>query len=52
MPDNSRELLAWAASVISRELGNHTTGKVIVHLHEGTVQRVQVERTERPPRKA
>ena len=51
MPENNRELLAWAASVISREMGNHTTGEVRVQIHEGTIQRVRVERTERPPRR-
>lgn len=51
MPDSNRELLAWAASVISREMGNHTTGKVVIHLHEGQVQRVNVDKTERPPRR-
>ena len=51
MPENSRELLAWAASIISRELGNHTTGEVRVQIHEGTVQRVKVEKTETPPKR-
>jgi len=45
----NRELLAWTASVLSREMGNHTTGEVRVQIHEGTIQRVRVERTERPP---
>lgn len=51
MESTRRELLAWAASVISREMGNHTTGKVVIHLHDGQVQRVNVDRTERPPRR-
>lgn len=50
MSDNNRELLAWAAAVISREMGNHTTGEIRVQLHEGTIQRVRVEKTERPPK--
>lgn len=50
MPDKNRELLAWAATVISREMGNHTTGKVTVQLHEGNIQRVDTERVERPPK--
>lgn len=48
---NDRELLAWAASTLSREMGNHTTGEVRVQLHEGTIQRLKVERTERPPKR-
>lgn len=51
-PENRRELLAWAASIISREMGHHTTGEIRVQIHEGTIQQVRVERTERPPKRA
>lgn len=87
---NDRELLAWAASTLSREMGNGTvgevrfklneegitkavveetvsagdfmsalrtrlsgriTGDIKVQAHEGTIQRLKVERTERPPKR-
>lgn len=47
-PRDSRELVAWAASILERERQRGTTGAVRVEVHEGVIQRVRIESVEKP----
>ena len=48
MTADHKTLLAWVASILERERGKGTTGRVQVEMHEGTIQRVRVEAVEKP----
>ncbi len=48
-PRSEQELIAWAASIIERERGRGTSGAIRVEMHNGVIQRVRVESTEKAP---
>lgn len=44
------ELMQWVNHVMERERKRGTTGEVRIQMHEGVIQRVKIESTEKPPK--